>query len=69
MWNTESPAEVETLGENARPGVAYSASKTIAEQSSWVWVKEHAQSWDFIAILPTYTFGPYIHQVRQAVVS
>ena len=69
MWNTRAPAEIEVLGKNAPPGSAYHASKTIAERSSWEWVKEHAPSWDFVAVLPSYTWGPYIHhQVRGVIV-
>jgi nucleoside-diphosphate-sugar epimerase len=66
MWNTRAIAEIETLGKNVHPGSVYLASKTYAERDSWAWVKEHAPSWDFVAVLPSYTWGPYIHEVRQA---
>jgi nucleoside-diphosphate-sugar epimerase len=61
VWNTKATAEVEALGKEAQPMSVYAASKVYAEQSAWAWVKEHKPSWDFVAILPPYVWGPYIH--------
>lgn len=46
----------------------YYASKTRGEQAAWAWVREHAPSFVFNAVLPNTNFGPVLdarHQGHQ----
>jgi len=65
QWNEISPAHVERDGKKSNPWEVYNASKTIAEKSAWAWVKETNPKFDVTAVLPVYTFGPHIHNVKK----
>lgn len=41
----------------------YSASKTLAEQAFWKFLKDEKTSFDGVTINPPLVFGPIIHQV------
>ncbi|KAJ2977227.1 hypothetical protein NQ176_g4494 [Zarea fungicola] len=63
-WNNERVKECETLGRNASPLSKYAASKTLAEQAAWDFVKSHCKlHWDLVVINPPWIFGPPIHEL------
>ncbi|KAI6010833.1 hypothetical protein F5J12DRAFT_566961 [Pisolithus orientalis] len=64
-WNFQVVDLLKEQGENASDVTKYRASKTLAEQGAWSFVKEHQHeiSWDMTALNPTYVFGPSIHEV------
>ncbi|KAI6098273.1 hypothetical protein EDD16DRAFT_1718721 [Pisolithus croceorrhizus] len=64
-WNLPVVNALKEQGENAPSAVKYRASKVLAEQAAWSFVKEHQHeiSWDLTVVNPTYVFGPAIHEV------
>lgn len=61
-WNEISPKEVQEQGKASNPFAVYDASKTLAERAAWDFVKNEKPAFDLTAILPTFNFGPYIHE-------
>ncbi|KAF8308492.1 NAD-binding protein [Clavulina sp. PMI_390] len=64
-WNEKDISDFEAAGSAAPGGLAYTASKTLAERAAWDFVAQHkdAISWDLSVINPSYIFGPIIHEV------
>lgn len=62
-WNRSSPRILEAEGNKTNPFAAYSASKALAEQASWDFVEKEKPSFDLSTILPSYNFGPFVHEV------
>ncbi|KAI6044391.1 hypothetical protein EDC04DRAFT_2938172 [Pisolithus marmoratus] len=64
-WNFQAVNSLKEEGEDASVRIKYRASKTLAEQAAWSFVKEHQHeiSWDLTALNPTFVFGPAIHEV------
>jgi len=61
-WNDYSPGVCQEKGNDAPPPDMYRASKTLAEQAAWKFVKENKTSWDLATINPPLVLGPVIHQ-------
>ncbi|KAH9855693.1 NAD-P-binding protein [Lenzites betulinus] len=64
-WNEASVSEVREKGRAAAQPSKYRASKTLAEQAAWAFVKD-AQGglpWDLVVLNPPFVFGPAIHGV------
>jgi nucleoside-diphosphate-sugar epimerase len=49
------------LGKTTPPFVKYAASKTLAEQAAWKFVKENSPSFDIVTLLPTFVWGVSVH--------
>jgi len=64
-WNTSSPRILEAEGKKTNPFTAYSASKALAEKEAWDFIEREKPSFDLSTILPTYNFGPFIHDVSK----
>ncbi|KAF8308482.1 NAD-binding protein [Clavulina sp. PMI_390] len=64
-WNDKDVRDFEAAGSKASGGLAYTASKTLAERAAWDFVAQHKDSisWDLSVINPSYIFGPIIHDV------
>lgn len=62
-WNEISPKLVEEQGRDSTPWSVYDASKALAERAAWDFVEREKPVFDLTAILPTFNFGPYIHEV------
>ncbi|KAI6101264.1 hypothetical protein F5141DRAFT_291576 [Pisolithus sp. B1] len=64
-WNLQAVNAFEEQGESASDFAKYRASKVLAEQGAWSFVKEHQHeiSWDLTVVNPTFVFGPAIHEV------
>ncbi|KIK20840.1 hypothetical protein PISMIDRAFT_574291 [Pisolithus microcarpus 441] len=64
-WNFQIVELFMKQGEDASDMTKYRASKTLAEQGAWSFVKEHQHeiSWDLTVLNPTYVFGPAIQEV------
>jgi len=60
-WNTISPAACEKDGKNASGSDKYRASKTLAEQAFWKFIKDEKPSFDGVTINPPLVLGPIIH--------
>ncbi|KAF2402646.1 NAD(P)-binding protein [Trichodelitschia bisporula] len=54
-WNPVTYAE----GATADPVSAYCASKTLAEQAAWSFIKEEKPSFDLVSLNPAWVFGPH----------
>ncbi|KAI5477461.1 D-lactaldehyde dehydrogenase [Pseudohyphozyma bogoriensis] len=69
-WNEFSVGQVEEQGKNVHPGQAYRASKTLAEQAAWDFVKEHTKDgkapFDIATVNPPLILGPLLHQFSGA---
>ncbi|KAK6532552.1 methylglyoxal reductase (NADPH-dependent) gre2 [Arthrobotrys megalospora] len=48
------------------PNEAYRASKALAEQALWDFVKNESPSFEVAAVNPVFVFGPVIHSVKDA---
>ncbi|KAK6543643.1 methylglyoxal reductase (NADPH-dependent) gre2 [Orbilia ellipsospora] len=48
------------------PNEAYRASKSLAEQALWEFVKTESPAFEVAAVNPTFVFGPVIHSVKDA---
>lgn len=57
-WN---PVKISEIHEN--PGVAYRASKTLAEKAAWEFVKESGAKFDLVTVNPPLVFGPVVHHL------
>lgn len=57
-WN---PVKISEIHEN--PGVAYRASKTLAEKAAWDFVKEGGAKFDLVTVNPPIVFGPVVHHL------
>ncbi|THG94295.1 hypothetical protein EW026_g7151 [Hermanssonia centrifuga] len=55
---TDSVKIVEEQGDKASPFIMYRASKSLAEQAAWKFVREHKPQWDLVTACPPYVFGP-----------
>ena len=62
-WNTEATDLLEKEGKDLNQNKAYSASKTLAEQAAWAFVKENNPTWDLVTMCPPLVLGPILHQV------
>lgn len=54
---------VEAKGKEADAFSVYSASKTLAEEAAWDFVKSAKPSFDLSVVLPVYNFGPFANPV------
>ncbi|KAI5477460.1 D-lactaldehyde dehydrogenase [Pseudohyphozyma bogoriensis] len=65
-WNEASVPLVEKCGKEAGASQAYRASKTLAEQAAWKFVKDYTVDgkapFDITTVNPSLIFGPPIHQ-------
>ncbi|KAI9338821.1 NADPH-dependent methylglyoxal reductase-like protein GRE2 [Obelidium mucronatum] len=62
-WNLASIEQYNNLKENTPPGIAYQASKTLAEKAAWDFIKREPRSFDLAVINPPWVLGPTIHPV------
>ncbi|KAG9048778.1 methylglyoxal reductase (NADPH-dependent) gre2 [Tulasnella sp. UAMH 9824] len=64
-WNDVSPREIELRGKDAEPIHKYRASKVLAERAAWDFVENNKDSisFDLVTVLPSFVFGPIIHEV------
>ncbi|KAI6110832.1 D-lactaldehyde dehydrogenase [Pisolithus croceorrhizus] len=67
-WNVRAIEILKEQGDKTSTATTYHASKTLAEQSAWKFVKdrEHEISWDLTSLSPPLTLGPIIHDVTDA---
>ena len=63
-WNYWAVEDVENNGKKASAMSKYCASKTLAERTAWRFVEQHQPHFDLVSLLPTFVFGPVIHEVR-----
>jgi len=61
-WNQVSIPECEKKGKEASNQDKYRASKTLAEQAFWKYIKDEKPNWDGATINPPMVLGPIIHQ-------
>ncbi|KAJ3206957.1 methylglyoxal reductase (NADPH-dependent) gre2 [Entophlyctis luteolus] len=59
-WNTGAVAMFQALKEKTPTMMAYRASKTLAEQSAWAFMKESKRRFDLAVINPSFIMGPVI---------
>lgn len=64
-WNTSAVEEVKAKGAQAGHLVKYRASKVLAERAAWDFVEENKGEigFDIATILPSFVFGPLLHDV------
>ncbi|KDQ17955.1 hypothetical protein BOTBODRAFT_29272 [Botryobasidium botryosum FD-172 SS1] len=64
-WNTSAVEEVKEKGAQAGHLVKYRASKVLAERAAWDFVEENKGEigFDIATILPSFVFGPLLHDV------
>ena len=55
---TDSIKICEEEGDAAGPVFKYRASKALAEQAAWKFVKDKKPSWDLVTMNPPWVFGP-----------
>ncbi|KAJ3207454.1 methylglyoxal reductase (NADPH-dependent) gre2 [Entophlyctis luteolus] len=60
-WNTYGMAEYQRLGSATPSGIAYPASKALAEKAAWDFMAKATRSFDLATINPPFIFGPTIH--------
>ncbi|KAG8937756.1 methylglyoxal reductase (NADPH-dependent) gre2 [Tulasnella sp. 408] len=65
-WNDVSPREIELKGKDAKPLDKYRASKVLAERAAWDFVEKNRDNihFDLVTVLPSFVFGPIIHEVN-----
>lgn len=61
-WNNTAVSTVRERGKGAPPYSKYTASKVLAEQSAWEFVKEKGPSFDLVTLLPSYIWGPILSE-------
>jgi len=62
-WNDGAVERVKAQGIKAHPGEKYTASKTLAERAAWDFVAQNKVNFDLVTVLPSFTFGPWVHSV------
>ncbi|KAI6124593.1 hypothetical protein EDD17DRAFT_1037288 [Pisolithus thermaeus] len=67
-WNNRAIEILKEQGDNTSAATVYHASKTLAEQSAWKFLKDHEHeiSWDLTSLNPPLTIGPVIHDITDA---
>ncbi|KAJ3208306.1 methylglyoxal reductase (NADPH-dependent) gre2 [Entophlyctis luteolus] len=63
-WDTDAMKEYERLGSATSPGVAYFASKTLAEKAAWDFMAKATRRFDLAVVNPPFMFGPPIHPCK-----
>ncbi|KIM31833.1 hypothetical protein M408DRAFT_239176 [Serendipita vermifera MAFF 305830] len=56
-WNEQAVELVKAKGKEAPPFIKYAASKVLAEQAAWNFMKENNPNFDLVTILPGYVWG------------
>ncbi|KAI0054292.1 NAD(P)-binding protein, partial [Artomyces pyxidatus] len=54
------------LTKTSSPWLVYNAAKVRAEKASWDFVEAAKPPFDLVTILPSFNFGPYIHNVGKS---
>ncbi|KAI9337386.1 hypothetical protein DFJ73DRAFT_849242 [Zopfochytrium polystomum] len=62
-WNNGAVEGLEKQGASTPPGIAYPASKTLAERAAWDFLKESPRSFDLVACNPPFVYGPLLQKV------
>lgn len=62
-WNEWARDEIEKHGKQAPGLTKYLAAKMLGERAAWEFMVQHKPSYDLVYVLPTWTFGPVIHEV------
>ncbi|KAI6001176.1 hypothetical protein EDD15DRAFT_2230171 [Pisolithus albus] len=67
-WNVRAIEILNEQGDKMSAATTYHASKTLAEQSAWKFVKDHKHeiSWDLTSLNPSLTLGPVINDVTDS---
>ncbi|KZT19607.1 NAD(P)-binding protein [Neolentinus lepideus HHB14362 ss-1] len=65
-WNDEAVTAVQEKSAAANAQTYYQASKVLAERSIFDFVKNHKNEvgWDVVSLLPSFTYGPVIHDFK-----
>ncbi|TFY51472.1 hypothetical protein EVG20_g10987, partial [Dentipellis fragilis] len=66
-WNESVIEVVEKNPKDSLPIFWYLASKTLGEKAAWEFMEKNksAINFDLVVILPTYVFGPALHEVKE----
>ncbi|TFY65554.1 hypothetical protein EVG20_g5537 [Dentipellis fragilis] len=66
-WNDSSVEVVMKNPQESLPVYWYPASKTLGEKAAWDFVEKNksAINFDLVVILPSYVFGPALHEVKK----
>jgi nucleoside-diphosphate-sugar epimerase len=56
-WNPVTWEDVKSGPYKNDPGYLYSASKTLAEQAAWEWIKKEKPAFDFVSIATASSYG------------
>lgn len=63
-WNPTTLADVTgTNNTPANAGLGYRASKTLAEQAAWAFVRDQKPGFDLVTVCPPMVYGPLLHHV------
>ncbi|KAI9364877.1 ketoreductase [Zopfochytrium polystomum] len=62
-WNTPVVEALQRDGQAASPPVAYMASKTLAEQAAWEFMKASPRTFELVVCNPTTVYGPLLQKV------
>ncbi|EFX06336.1 NAD dependent epimerase [Grosmannia clavigera kw1407] len=63
-WNPVTLADVTGANNTvANAGTGYRASKTLAEQAAWAFVRSQKPNFDLVTINPPMVYGPVLHHV------
>lgn len=57
-WNPVTLADI-----HQGPGIAYRASKTLAEKAAWDFVQSGSAKFDLVTVNPPMVFGPVVHHL------
>ncbi|TPX63889.1 hypothetical protein CcCBS67573_g08551 [Chytriomyces confervae] len=60
-WNNAAIKAFNEMGAETPAGIAYSASKTLAEKAAWAFLEQNKCAFDLVTINPPFVFGPPIH--------
>lgn len=53
---------MDKLGKEASVWTVYHASKALAERAAWDFMHREKPAFDLVTVLPSFNFGPYIHE-------
>lgn len=62
-WNDWAVEQIAKLGKTAPALDKYLASKTLADRATWEFLEKNKPAFEVVNIMPTYVYGPVIHEV------
>ncbi|KAF8322638.1 NAD(P)-binding protein [Clavulina sp. PMI_390] len=63
LWAKKGIAALERDGNKTEGRIVYAASKALSERAAWDFVEKEKLHYELTTILPTWNFGPYVHDV------